>query len=60
MEPYRHHLREVIKDHVTETSSDWGREILDNFEDFVTSFWLVKPKAANLKKLLENMRSRPE
>jgi len=60
MEPYRNHLRGVIKEHVAETSSDWGREILENFEDFVASFWLVKPKAANLKSLLENMRSRPE
>ena len=60
MEPYRNHLRGVINEHVAETSSDWGREILENFEDFVASFWLVKPKAANLKSLLENMRSRPE
>ncbi|MFT7186099.1 MAG: glutamate synthase (NADPH/NADH) large chain [Pseudohongiellaceae bacterium] len=60
MEPYRNHLRGVIKEHVAETSSDWGRAILENFEDFVASFWLVKPKAANLKSLLENTRSRPE
>jgi len=60
MEPYRNHLRGVIKEHVAETSSAWGQEILDNFEDFVASFWLVKPKAASLKNLLDNMRSRPE
>jgi glutamate synthase (NADPH/NADH) large chain len=60
MEPYRNHLRSVIKEHVAQTSSDWGREILENFEDFAASFWLVKPKAANLKSLLENTRSRPE
>ena len=60
MEPYRNHLRGVIKEHVAETSSDWGQEILDNFEDFVASFWLIKPKAASLKNLLDDMRSRPE
>ncbi len=60
MEPYRNHLRGVIKEHVAETSSAWGQEILDNFDDFIAQFWLVKPKAASLENLLNNMRSRPE
>ena len=60
MEPYRNHLRGVIRDHVAATSSAWGQEILDNFDDFVARFWLVKPKAANLKNLLDNVRARPE
>jgi glutamate synthase (NADPH/NADH) large chain len=60
MEPYRNHLRGVIKEHVAETSSQWGQEILDNFDDFISRFWLVKPKAASLENLLNNMRSRPE
>ncbi len=60
MEPYRNHLRGVINDHVAATSSAWGQEILDNFDDFVARFWLVKPKAASLKHLLDNVRARPE
>ncbi|MFV1872031.1 MAG: glutamate synthase large subunit [Oleiphilus sp.] len=60
MEPYRNHLRGVIQEHVAETSSAWGQEILDNFDDFLGRFWLVKPKAASLANLLNNMRSRPE
>ncbi len=60
MEPYRNHLRGVITEHVAETSSQWGQEILDNFDDFIAKFWLVKPKAASLDNLLNNMRSRPE
>tara|TARA_R110002073_G_scaffold78991_7_gene190172 strand:+ start:41555 stop:46030 length:4476 start_codon:yes stop_codon:yes gene_type:complete len=60
MEPYRNHLRGVIQEHVAETSSAWGQEILDNFDDYVVRFWLVKPKAASLTNLLNNMRSRPE
>tara|TARA_R110001592_G_scaffold86031_5_gene254081 strand:+ start:4179 stop:8630 length:4452 start_codon:yes stop_codon:yes gene_type:complete len=60
MEPYRNHLRGVIQEHVAETSSDWGQEILDDFDDYVGRFWLVKPKAASLTHLLNNMRSRPE
>lgn len=60
MEPYRNHLRGVIKEHVAETSSKWGQEILEHFDDFIAKFWLVKPKAASLDNLLNNMRSRPE
>jgi glutamate synthase (NADPH/NADH) large chain len=60
MEPYRNHLRGVIQQHVAETSSEWGQEILDNFDDYIARFWLVKPKAASLTSLLNNMRSRPE
>ena len=60
MEPYRNHLRGVIQEHVDATGSAWGQEILDNFDDFVTRFWLVKPKATSLSALLTNVRSRPE
>ncbi len=60
MEPYRNHLRGVIREHVMATASPWGQEILDNFDDFIGRFWLVKPKAANLKNLLDNVRARPE
>lgn len=60
MEPYRNHLRGVIQGHVDETGSEWAQEILSNFDDFVGQFWLVKPKAASLSNLLNNMRSRPE
>ena len=60
MEPYRNHLRGVIQEHVSETASQWGQEILENFEDLIARFWLVKPKAASLANLLDNIRSRPE
>ncbi|WP_207060600.1 glutamate synthase large subunit [Motiliproteus sp. SC1-56] len=60
MEEYRHHLRSVITEYVEETESAWGRQILDNFDDYITKFWLVKPKAAGLGELLDNMRKRPE
>jgi len=60
MEPYRNHLRGVIQEHVSETASQWGQEILENFDDLIARFWVVKPKAASLANLLDNMRSRPE
>ncbi len=53
--PYRNHLHRMISDFVTATGSAWGQEILDNFDDFINKFWLVKPKAANLEKLLANL-----
>ncbi|PVY70383.1 glutamate synthase domain-containing protein 2 [Tamilnaduibacter salinus] len=60
MEMYRNHLRSVIREHVTETDSVWAGHILDNFDDYVGRFWLVKPKAASLGSLLASTRARPE
>ncbi|MDX5298991.1 MAG: glutamate synthase large subunit, partial [Gammaproteobacteria bacterium] len=60
MEPYRNHLRGVIRAHQTETGSEWAQHILANFDDFIGRFWLVKPKAASLKTLLASTRARPE
>ncbi len=60
MEAHRNHLRTVITEHVQETGSQWATNILENFDDFVGSFWLVKPKAASLSSLLDTTRARPE
>ncbi len=57
MESYRYHLRATIGEHVEETGSEWGAELLANFEDYVGKFWLVKPKAANLDQLLSRLRN---
>ena len=59
-EAHRHHLESMITEFVTETGSEWGQEILDNFEYFVSNFWLVKPKAASLQKLLEHTHAAPQ
>lgn len=60
METYRDHLHGVIARFVDDTHSAWGAELLDNFDDYVGKFWLVKPKAASLSDLLSNTRARPE
>jgi glutamate synthase (NADPH/NADH) large chain len=49
MEAYRSHLQRVLNEYVEETDSEWGRELAENLDDYVRRFWLVKPKAANLK-----------
>ncbi len=59
MEEYRNHLRSVIAEYVNETGSAWGHEILDNFVDYLRKFWLVIPKQANIKNLLENVHFSP-
>ena len=56
MEAYRNHLLDNIEEFVRETGSQWGRHILDDFADYVGSFWLVKPKAADFNKLLSRLR----
>ncbi|MCG8668869.1 MAG: glutamate synthase-related protein, partial [Pseudomonadales bacterium] len=60
MEAYRTHLTSVIQEFVNETGSAWGQQILEEFDDFVGQFWLVKPKAASLDGLLANMSTRTE
>ena len=60
LEAYRNHLRSNIQTFIHETGSRWGQHILDHWADFVGKFWLVKPKAASLDSLLDNIKQRPE
>lgn len=60
LEPHQSHLREVIEEYTSETGSAWGEELLDNFDDYLSRFWLVKPKAASLADLLSDVRKRGE
>jgi len=57
MEAYRYHLRSNIQEFTRETGSAWGEHLLENFEDYVGKFWLVKPKAADLDRLLSRLRN---
>ncbi len=58
MEANRNHLRELIEDFVRETGSQRGQMLLDNFADEVGHFWLVKPKAATLESLMDDLQRR--
>ncbi|MNT05561.1 Glutamate synthase [NADPH] large chain precursor [compost metagenome] len=51
---YRAYLLEKIAKHVELTGSETGRAMLENFDDYVDYFWLVKPKAAKLDSLLKD------
>jgi len=52
LETHRGFLKTMIQDHARETGSEWAQHILDNFSDFASQFWLVKPKASSLQSLL--------
>ncbi|MCS5587654.1 MAG: glutamate synthase large subunit [Porticoccaceae bacterium] len=52
LESHRGFLKTMIRDHARETGSHWAQHIFDNFSDFASQFWLVKPKAASLQSLL--------
>ena len=56
MEAHRHHLWQLISQHVEYTASLWGEEILEDFRTYLPKFWVVKPKAAELGTLIKSLR----
>ena len=60
MEPYRHHLMDVIEEFVLETGSVWAQTLLNEFDEYSRKFWLVKPKAASLSSLLKTTQADPQ
>jgi glutamate synthase (NADPH/NADH) large chain len=50
------HLRSLIEQHVAATGSVWGTQLLNDFRSYIGRFWVVKPKAAAIDSLLENLR----
>lgn len=47
-------LKEKITKHVALTGSHIGQQILDDFDDYINYFWLVKPKATTIESLLKD------
>ncbi len=56
LEAHRHYLRALIEDYVAATGSPWGQQLLDDFRGFISRFWLVKPKAAEIDTLIDTLR----
>jgi glutamate synthase (NADPH) large chain len=56
MEAHNNYLQDQIEEFVAETHSQWGQYILDNYNDLVGKFWLVKPKASDLQTLIDTLR----
>ncbi len=55
MERYRNYLLTLLEDHVTETGSTLGQQMVDDFYSLASRFWMVKPKAAELGELLQTL-----
>jgi glutamate synthase (NADPH/NADH) large chain len=55
MGTYLQHLQALLAKHVAETDSVWVAEILRDMRSFIGSFWVVKPKAACIEDLIENL-----
>jgi glutamate synthase (NADPH) large chain len=56
MQSHVQHLEGLLSRHVEETESEWGQEILGDLRTFLPKFWVVKPKAASVDSLIENLR----
>ena len=59
-ESHRVFLKSMIQNHANETGSAWAHELIDNFSDYASRFWLVKPKAASLSSLLAQAHANPQ
>ncbi|MFA0440517.1 glutamate synthase large subunit [Vibrio sp. 10N.286.49.C2] len=49
---HQEHLRGLIAEHLEETGSVHAENILANFDEWIPKFYLIKPKAADLRTLL--------
>ncbi len=56
MQSHVQHLEALLERHVTETGSVWAQEIVADLRTFLPKFWVVKPKAASIDSLIENLR----
>jgi glutamate synthase (NADPH/NADH) large chain len=56
MQSHLQHLEDLIEQHVAETGSAWGEEIMNDLRTYIGKFWVVKPKAASIDSLIENLR----
>ena len=56
MEAHSNHVQGLVEEFVRETGSEWGATVLEEFDEMVRKFWLVKPKASELTSLLDTLR----
>ncbi|MBX3604076.1 MAG: glutamate synthase large subunit [Piscinibacter sp.] len=57
MENHAQHLRALIRQHIELTGSAWAQRLLDDFRDVLHKIWLVKPKAASLAALADELKA---
>ncbi len=57
LENYLQHLRSLMQSHIEATGSEWTRQLFADFREVLHKIWLVKPKAASLAALAEELRA---
>jgi glutamate synthase (NADPH) large chain len=56
MENHLQHLRSLMQSHIAATGSAWAQQLFGDFRDVLHKIWLVKPKAASLAALSNELR----
>jgi glutamate synthase (NADPH) large chain len=56
MQSHVQYLEALLEQHVAATASPWAEEIAGDLRTFLPKFWVVKPKAASIDSLIENLR----
>lgn len=56
MENHLQHLRSLMQAHIDATGSAWAQQLFSDFRDVLHKVWLVKPKAASLAALNNELR----
>ncbi|HEY1491355.1 MAG TPA: hypothetical protein VGF35_01905, partial [Steroidobacteraceae bacterium] len=56
MQSHVQHLEGLLERHFIETRSGWAEEIMNDLRTFLPKFWVVKPKAASIDSLIDNLR----
>ncbi|HUL18573.1 MAG TPA: glutamate synthase large subunit [Steroidobacteraceae bacterium] len=56
MQSHVQHLEGLLARHVAETESPWAAEIMNDLRTYLPKFWVVKPKAASIDSLIDNLR----
>jgi glutamate synthase (NADPH) large chain len=56
MQSHVQHLESLLERHVAHTGSSWAEQIAHDLRTFLPKFWVVKPKAASIDSLIDNLR----
>jgi glutamate synthase (NADPH/NADH) large chain len=56
MQSHLQHLESLLAGQIAHTGSEWAQEILNDLRTYIGKFWLVKPKAASIDSLMQNLR----
>jgi len=56
MQSHVQHLEGLLERHLAASGSAWAEEIAGDLRTFLPKFWVVKPKAASVDSLIDNLR----